>query len=217
MEESLLAKIREQLGDAWSDDLTALVDESHMTEVEAAIARETDSLRAGALAAGKEAKSAAAEAKRLAAELAAAGKDTDEALEVARREAAEARAEVERMRADARARDVRDAALAALSGSELPEERRGVAMRSLDLSGVDVDDSGAVVGLSAAVEALRKTEPWLWEQAKRSGNGGPPAGADPAAKPPKPSEQKPGELGERLGRLRTNQRRARMGLTPLEG
>lgn len=214
--DELLELIKTALGDAWSEDLATSLGEALTPAVDARIARETDKLRAEALEAKKQAKSAAAGLAKVSKELEAAGKTENEALLEARRLAEEGAAEAQRLRSEIKARDVRDAAFKALS--DVPEERRAVALKALSLDGVDVDEAGTVVGLQAQVEALKTSNAWLWEPAKRTpGNGGPPAGADPAAKPPQPKAEQPGDLGARLARRHINRRRAQRGLPALEG
>jgi hypothetical protein len=212
--DKVLATLKERLGDHWSDDLAGEVQEVLAASVEAEVARSTDAAAAKLLAAEKAAKSSAAEARKLAAQLESAGKDTNEALAQAREEAAKAAADVERLRADVRARDVRDAALEALLGADLPEERRGVALQSLDLSGVDVDESGKVVGLSTAVETLKAAEPWLWEQALGKG-AGKRQGGDPPAKPPPPSKPSDVPVAVQLLHSLETQRRRDIGAKPI--
>jgi hypothetical protein len=209
--DAVVAKLKALFGDHWTDDLAGEVREILTASVETEVARTTDAVQAELAAAKKAAKTSASEIAKLTKELEAAGKNTDEALAQARNEAAEAMAQVEQLHAAGRARDIRDSALTALAGAELPEERRGVALRSLDLSGVDVDEAGKVVGLTTAVDQLKEREPWLWQASEPAKGGtGKRQGGDPLAKPPGPEQ--PGDLGRRLAAHRNNQRRARMGL-----
>ncbi len=208
--DKLIEKLKALAGDAWSDDWIPALKKAGEDAAKTAVASALDAEKAARLKAQNEAKEAKAEAKKLAIQLKSAGQ-ADEALAAAQKEAAEASALVANLRGQARARDISDAARSAIGkaevegGGKIPPDRLSAALKLLDLDGVDLDDSGAVVGLEAKVDALKGAAPFLWAapaDGKQTGNGGKRNGSDPPPKGSKADDKAtgPAALGARLAK-----------------
>ena len=208
--DKLLEKLKGLAGDAWSDEWSDALKAAGDEAIKAAVASAVDAEKAKRLASTKEAKEAKQKAAELAKQLGAAGQ-ADEALAAAQKAAAEATARVAQLEAQSRARDIADAARSALSraelegGAKIPQERLAAALKLLDLDGVDLDDSGAVVGLEAKVDALKGTASFLWAGGAepQTGNGGKRTGSDPAPKGKRPDDKAngPAAVGRRLAEM----------------
>jgi len=207
--DALIEKLKALAGDAWSDGwaekVKAIADKAVADAVKSAV----DGEKAKRLAAKKEASEAKTRIAELTTQLEAAGAG-EESLAEALKAAGEAQAEAAALRGKIRTRDIAEAATRALTATELeggakiPAERMGSALKLLDLSGVDLDESGAVVGLESRIEALKSDSGFLWKapESKGSGNGGKRQGADP---PPKGKSQEddpesPAALGATLAK-----------------
>jgi hypothetical protein len=206
--DAVIEKLKGLLGDAWTDELgdelRPVVDEATGSAVSAAVASGIDGEKAKRLKSDTALKASVARVAELEEQLASAG-DTDEALEAARKAVAEATARSEAVASQLRGRDIADAARTALAGSKIdertiPAERMGAAMKMLPLDGVDIDESGDVVGIEASLTTLKEREGWLWADAeqKGGGHGGKRTGGEPAPKVPKPKEGTPRETGRAL-------------------
>lgn len=197
--DAIVLKVKELAGDAWSDDWAEALGTTASEAVASATASATDAEKAKRVKAAKKADDATAKVAGLEEQLAAAG-DADGALKKAQEDLGTARVELAEMKAQIRARDIARAAMKALT--DVPEARRGVALKQLDLSGVDLDEAGAVVGLEAKVTALKEAHPFLWEspEDKGAGHGGKRDGTDPPPKGGKggKDDNSPAALGKRL-------------------
>jgi hypothetical protein len=147
----LIEKVKALLGDAWEDGWAEELTDVGSSAISAAVKSAIDEEKAKRLAAKKQATEATATVAKLKEQLEAAGQ-TDEALKQALEAAAKAQAETAQLQQSIRARDIADAATKALMGAELeggrriPADRLGSALKLLDLSGVDLDEAGAVRG-----------------------------------------------------------------------
>lgn len=171
--------VKKLAGDAWdetwAEKLTAASKTETDTATKAAVSAATDDTKAKLVASKKAAAEAKAKADELEAQLASAGK-TDEAVAAALKKAAEAQEQSAKLAVKLKVRDIRDAAVAQLAEAKveerrIPEAKRAAALRLLDFAGVDLDESGSVVGLAAKVEALQTECPWLWDAAAAAGDG----------------------------------------------
>lgn len=152
-------------------------------EFEAAWTQHTgalDAAKAEARKAAKDAKAATAERDTLKADLDAAKAGESEqiaALTAARDEAIAAR--------DAAAAEFKQhrihTELGQLIGLDGP--KREAALKLGDWSGVDLDDAGKLVGAEEPLKALKTAHDYLFAPGPAQGNGGRPAGAQPAPRP----------------------------------
>jgi hypothetical protein len=204
----LIEKVKSLLGDAWDDGMAEELSQLGSSAISSAVKSAVDAEKAKRLKASKSADERKAKIEELTAQLEAAGQ-ADEALAAALKKAGESQAEAEKLRSTLRARDIADAATKALMGAELdggrkiPADRLPSALKLLDLEGVDLDESGSVVGLEAKVEALKADNAFLWEAGeagKGSGNGGKRTGAEPPPKGSKPNQDadSPAAIGAML-------------------
>lgn len=209
--DKLIEKLKALVGEAWSDEWADELKAAGEKAVADAVASAIDSEKAKRLKAKKQASDAETTIADLRSQLESAGQ-ADEALAAALKKAGEAQAEAESLKAAIRRRDIADAARQALSASELsdghkiPADRLGAALKLLDLDGVDVDESGAVVGLESKVDALKSGNAFLWQpppEAKTSGNGGKRQGANPPPKGAGSGENadNPAAMGAELARM----------------
>ena len=201
--DQLIEKLKALAGDAWREEWADKLKASAEKAVADAVKSAVDSEKAKRLAAKNEASDLKTKVAQLTEQLQTAGQQ-DEALAQALKAATDAQTEAASLKASIRARDIAEAATRSLAGSGLPEERRGLALKALDLAGVDIDEAGSVVGLESKIEALKSANSFLWEapESKGSGNGGKRQGADP---PPKGKSQEddpesPAALGATLAK-----------------
>ena len=188
--DQLIEKLKALAGDSWKDEWADKLKPAADKAVADAVKSAVDGEKAKRLAAKKEATEAKSRIAELTTQLEAAGAG-EESLAQAMKAAGDAQAEAASLRGAIRTRDIADAATRALTSTELedgariPAKRIPAALKLLDLSGVDLDEAGSVVGLESRVEALKADNAFLWKKPdgeRSSGNGGKRQGADP---PPK--------------------------------